>query len=277
MTVPKIPLVAVLGSPISHSKSPRLHGYWLNRYVIKGYYIPVDVAPTDLNQVLRTMPKMGFVGANVTIPYKESVLSFADQISDRASLIGAANTLSFMKGGKIYADNTDGVGFMENIRQNAPHWNPQGGPAMVLGAGGAARAVVASLLENGAPEVWITNRTKARAEQFVIDFGARLKTFDWANASQVLGDVNILINSTSLGMVEKPKLNINLDRLKTKALVNDLVYAPLETALLKAAREKGCETVDGLGMLIHQGVAGFARWFGTKPEVDQATRDVLLG
>jgi len=277
MTVPKIPLVAVLGSPVSHSKSPLLHGYWLNRYGIKGYYIPVDVASSDLNQVLRTLPKMGFVGANITIPHKESILSFADQISDRASLIGAANTLSFMEGGKIYADNTDGAGFMENIRQNAPNWNPKEGPAMVLGAGGAARAVVASLLESGAPEVWITNRTKVRAEQFVIAFGARLKTFDWVNASRVLGDVNILINSTSLGMVGKPELNINLNRLNTKALVTDLVYTPLETPLLKTARDKGCETVDGLGMLIHQGVAGFARWFGAKPEVDQATRDVLLG
>ena len=169
MTVPKIPLVAVLGSPISHSKSPLLHGYWLDRYGIKGYYIPVDVASPDLNQVLRALPKMGFVGANVTIPHKESILSFADQISDRASLIGAANTLSFMEGGKIYADNTDGVGFMENIRQNAPSWSPKDGPAMVLGAGGGARAVVASLLESGAPEVWITNRTKVRAEQFIID------------------------------------------------------------------------------------------------------------
>ena len=276
MTLPKIPLVAVLGSPISHSKSPLLHGYWLNRYNIKGCYVPIDVSSSNLKQVLNAMPKMGFVGANVTIPHKETVLTFADQISDRASLIGAANTLSFMDGGKIYADNTDGVGFMENIRCNAPKWKPTIGPAMLLGAGGAARAVVASLLESGVPEVWITNRTKVRAEQFVADFGARLKTIDWVNSSVRLGDINILINSTSLGMVNKPPLNINLDRLNRKALVTDLVYTPLDTPLLRAARSKGCDTVDGLGMLIHQAVAGFARWFGEKPEADQATRDVLL-
>jgi shikimate dehydrogenase len=276
MTLQKIPLVAVLGSPITHSKSPLLHGYWLNKYNIKGRYVPIDVSSSNLKQILSAMPKMGFVGANVTIPHKESVLTFADQISDRASLIGAANTLSFMEGGKIYADNTDGVGFMENIRHNAPNWKPQIGPAMLLGAGGAARAVVASLLESGVPEIWITNRTKVRAEQFVADFGARLKIIDWVNSSQVLGDVNILINSTSLGMVDKPPLNINLDRLSQKSLVTDLVYTPLETRLLTTARKKGCDTVDGLGMLIHQAVAGFTRWFGQKPEADQATRDVLL-
>ena len=276
MILTKIPLVAVLGSPIAHSKSPLLHTHWLNRYGIKGCYIPVDVKSADLNQTLRAMPKMGFVGANITIPHKESVLTFADQISDRASLIGAANTLSFMDDGKIHADNTDGVGFMENIRQNAPDWVPQNGPALLLGAGGAARAVAASLLESGVPEVWITNRTKVRAEQFVTDFGARLKIIDWVNSSQVLEDVNILINSTSLGMAGKPLLNINLDRLNRKALVTDLVYTPLDTLLLKAARSKGCDTVDGLGMLIHQATAGFARWFGRKPEADQAARDVLL-
>lgn len=275
--MPKIPLVAVLGSPISHSKSPLLHRHWLDQHGINGFYIPVDVTSSDLNQVLRTMPKMGFVGANVTIPHKESVLSFADQISDRASLIGAANTLSFMEGGKIYADNTDGLGFIENIRQNAPDWIAQNGPAMVLGAGGAARAVVASLLESRVSEVWIINRTKVRAEQLVMDFGARVKIIDWVNAGQALGDANILINSTSLGMIGKPPLNINLDRLNRKALVTDLVYTPLDTPLLKAARDKGCDTVDGLGMLIHQAVAGFVRWFGERPEAGQSARDVLLG
>ena len=276
MTMPKIPLVAVLGSPIAHSKSPLLHGFWLDRLGMKGYYIPVDVTPADLEEVLRNMPKMGFVGANITLPHKERVLSLADRISDRASKIGAANTLSFEEGGKIYADNTDGIGFMENIRQNASNWIPQKGPAMLLGAGGASRAVVMSLLENDVPEIWITNRTKLRAEQFVTDFGARLKVIDWAHANQVLGDVTILINCTSLGMSGNPPLNIILDKLNRKTLVTDLVYNPLETPFLRTARDKGCDTIDGLGMLIHQAVAGFERWFGVKPEVDQEIRDVLL-
>ena len=163
----KIPLVAVLGSPISHSKSPMLHGFWLRKYGINGYYIPMDVNFADFNNVLQTLPKMGFVGANITIPHKENVLKVADKISDRAAMIGAANTLSFGFNGQIYADNTDGYGFIENIRQHQPGWRATEGPSLVLGAGGASRAVVYSLLENAASEIWITNRTRARAEKIM--------------------------------------------------------------------------------------------------------------
>ena len=163
MTQEKIPLVAVLGSPVAHSKSPLLHGFWLKQFGIQGHYVPIDVMAADLEQVLQTLPKMGFVGANVTLPHKEKILSIADQISDRAALIGAANTLVFQPDGKLYADNTDGYGFIENIRQHAPDWQAKDGPALVLGAGGAARAIVSALLEAGAPEVRISNRTRARA------------------------------------------------------------------------------------------------------------------
>ena len=167
---PRIPLAAVIGHPVAHSRSPALHGYWLKRYNIRGHYIPIDIAPLDLPRLIRTLPELGFVGCNVTIPHKEAVLGIADIVTDRAALIGAANTLIFRPDGKIHADNTDGYGFIANIRQNAPGWIPDLGPAAVIGAGGAARAVVASLLESGVPELRIANRTRIRAEQIKAEF-----------------------------------------------------------------------------------------------------------
>ena len=276
MTQEKIPLVAVLGSPVAHSKSPLLHGFWLKQFGIQGHYVPIDVMAADLEQVLQTLPKMGFVGANVTLPHKEKILSIADQISDRAALIGAANTLVFQPDGKIYADNTDGYGFIENIRQHAPDWQAKDGPALVLGAGGAARAIVSALLEAGAPEVRISNRTRARAGQIKSDFGGRVGVVDWVKAGAEIEYAHTLVNTTSLGMTGKSALTVSLDKLNPETLVTDIVYSPLETELLKAARSKGCRVVDGLGMLIHQAVPGFQRWFGQKPVVDQAIRDILL-
>lgn len=276
MTREKIPLVAVLGSPVAHSKSPLLHGFWLKQFGIQGHYVPIDVMAADLEQVLQTLPKMGFVGANVTLPHKEKILSIADQISDRAALIGAANTLVFQPDGKIYADNTDGYGFIENIRQHAPNWQAKDGPALVLGAGGAARAIVSALLEAGAPEVRISNRTRARADQIKSDFGGRVGVVDWVKAGAEIEYAHTFVNTTSLGMTGKSALTVSLDKLNPETLVTDIVYSPLETELLKAARSKGCRVVDGLGMLIHQAVPGFQRWFGQKPVVDQAIRDILL-
>ena len=276
MTQEKIPLVAVLGSPVAHSKSPLLHGFWLKQFGIQGHYVPIDVMAADLEQVLQTLPKMGFVGANVTLTHKEKILSIADQISDRAALIGAANTLVFQPDGKLYADNTDGYGFIENIRQHAPDWQAKAGPALVLGAGGAARAIVSALLEAGAPEVRISNRTRARADQIKSDFGGRVGVVDWVKAGAEIEYAHTLVNTTSLGMTGKSALTVSLDKLNPETLVTDIVYSPLETELLKAARSKGCRVVDGLGMLIHQAVPGFQRWFGQKPVVDQAIRDILL-
>lgn len=274
--LPKIPLAAVIGHPIAHSRSPALHGYWLKRYGLKGFYIPMDVAPQDLERVLRTLPEMGFVGANVTIPHKEAILQIADIISDRAALIGAANTLIFRKDGKIHADNTDGSGFIANLRQNAPQWDPSSGPAAVLGAGGAARAVVAALIEVGAPEIRIVNRTRPRAEALKSDFGAKVVVQDWTQVGSMIADCATLVNTTSLGMTGKPDLVVNLDHLNPRCLVTDLVYAPLKTQLLIEAEDRGNPVVDGLGMLLHQAVPGFERWFGIRPEVDEATRQAVL-
>lgn len=274
--LPRIPLAGVIGSPVAHSKSPVLHGHWLKTFGIPGFYIPMDVTAENLADVLRALPKAGFVGVNVTVPHKVAVLEIADLVTDRATLIGAANTLIFRKDGKIHADNTDGYGFIENLRQNAPHWNPAAGPAAVLGAGGAARAVIASLLDVGVPEIMISNRTRIRAESLQHDFGHRLRVVDWVQAGNMLEDAATVVNTTSLGMVGKPELRVPLDGLQKGALVTDLVYAPLQTRLLRVAHDMGCVTVDGLGMLLHQAVPGFERWFGQRPVVDAATRAAVL-
>jgi shikimate dehydrogenase len=273
---PRIPLAGVIGHPIAHSRSPALHSYWLRRYGLKGHYIPIDIAPIDLPELIRTLPRLGFVGLNITIPHKEAIVNIADIVTDRAALIGAANTLIFRKDGKIHADNTDGSGFIANIRQAAPYWAPASGPAVVLGAGGAARAVVAALIEVGVPEIRVANRTRPRADALRADFGAKLHVHEWVQAGNLLDDAVTVINTTSLGMTGKPDFRVPLDRLNPKALVNDLVYTPLKTQFLIEAEALGATVVDGLGMLLHQAAPGFERWFGVRPEIDDATRQAVL-
>ncbi|MEX0306512.1 MAG: shikimate dehydrogenase [Ruegeria sp.] len=276
MTDHRIPLAGVIGHPIAHSRSPKLHGHWLKTYGLAGHYIPMDVAPADLETVLRTLPKAGFVGANVTVPHKEAALRLADHVSDRASVIGAANTLVFREDGSIHADNTDGYGFMANLRSGAPDWNPQDGPAVVFGAGGAARAVLQALAEAGVPEILLTNRTRTRADHLKEEFGQRITVVDWVQAGNVIENAELVVNTTSLGMQGQPELRVPLDGLQPGAVVTDLVYVPLKTHLLQQAEEAGCTTVDGLGMLLHQAVPGFERWFGVRPEVDAETRAAAL-
>ncbi|MDQ2090310.1 shikimate dehydrogenase [Marimonas arenosa] len=276
MTLERIPLAGVIGSPVAHSKSPQLHHHWLRTYGLKGHYIPMDVSADDLPDVLKTLPRMGFVGVNITVPHKERALELSDLVTDRATLIGAANTLIFRKDGKIHADNTDGYGFIQNLRQGAPDWDPKAGPAAVLGAGGAARAVVASLVDVGVPEILISNRTRVRADKLADDFGKRVRVVEWVKAGNMLEDAALVVNTTSLGMVGKPELRVPLDGIRKTAVVTDLVYNPLQTRLLRVAGEIGCTTVDGLGMLLHQAVPAFERWFGTRPEVDAATRAAAL-
>ncbi len=277
MSENRIPLAGVIGDPIEHSLSPRLHGYWLKTMGLAGHYVPMRIAVADLEQVIRTLPKAGFVGCNVTIPHKEEVLKLADLVTDRAALIGAANTLIFRKDGKIHADNTDGYGFIENLRQGAPGWAPKSGPAAVLGAGGASRAVIASLLEVGVPEIFLANRTRPRAEALRAEFGTRISVVDWVQAGNMIDEAITVVNTTSLGMIGKPDLRVPLDGLKSGQVVTDLVYTPLETTFLKKAREAGCHVVDGFGMLLHQAVPGFERWFGKRPEVTDDLRKAVLG
>ena len=277
MSDAKIPLAGVLGSPVAHSRSPILFAHWLSRYGLTGYYVPMDVSQAALPDALSTLPRLGFVGVNVTIPHKERALELADIISDRAAMVGAANTLIFRKDGKIHADNTDGYGFVKNLEANARDWRPKDGPAMIFGAGGAARAVVTALIDAGVPELHVANRTRARAEALKAEFGAKLKVVDWVKSKDALADALTVVNTTSLGMQGQPEFRVSLDHLSSQATVTDLVYTPLETGFLRAAGERGCDTVDGLGMLLHQAVPGFERWFVQRPEVDEETRAAVLG
>ena len=276
MSVSQIPVVAVLGHPINHSKSPRLHNFWLSKFGVSGYYIPLDIDPINFEKHIRSLPRLGFVGANVTIPYKEKILKVADKISDRAAIIGAANTLTFLPDGKIYADNTDGYGFIQNIKSQYKDWTAKDGMSVVFGAGGASRAILGALVEDGANEIVLANRTRSRADQLRSDFGAKIKVVDWMKVQNYLSDAANVINTTSLGMVGKADLPIPLDKLRKNTLVTDIVYTPLETPLLAYASKNGCRIVNGLGMLIYQAIPGFERWFGVKPADSQDLRELLL-
>jgi shikimate dehydrogenase len=276
MTDHLIPLAGVIGHPIAHSKSPLLHKHWLRTYGIAGDYVPLHVGEHDLEQVLRALPRMGFVGVNITIPHKVAVMDFVEHISDRAILIGAANTLIFRADGKIHADNTDGYGFIANLKQNAPDWQPAAGPAAVLGAGGAARAVITSLIEMGATEILLSNRTRPKADALKSEFGSKVHVVDWVQAGNMMEEATTVVNTTSLGMTGAAEFRVPLDGLRPGTVVTDLVYTPLRTRFLAEAEAAGCITVDGLGMLLHQAVPAFERWFGTRPEVDAATRAAVL-
>ncbi|MEM9755221.1 MAG: shikimate dehydrogenase [Pseudomonadota bacterium] len=273
----KLCLAGVIGDPVAHSKSPALHGHWIARYGINGYYIPMTVGHEALPRVLKTLPEMGFRGVNITIPHKELALSLADTVTDRAALIGAANTLTFTATGTVQADNTDGYGFIENVRHSIPDLALDVAPSLVLGAGGASRAVISALLGQGAPKVYVANRTRARADVLRDHFGARVESLDWTRIPDSLANVAMVVNTTSLGMDGRTALNVDLTRLKSDTIVADLVYTPLRTEFLEAAAARGCRTVDGLGMLLHQAVPGFERWFGKTPEVDDALRRAVLG
>ena len=276
MSDTRVPLAGVIGAPIGHSRSPQLHGHWLATLGLRGFYIPMEVSGENFEDVLRLLPKMGFCGVNITVPHKERALALADTVTDRARAIGASNTLVYDPDGRIEADNTDGYGFLENLRQAAPGWKADTGPAAVLGAGGAARAVIVALLEAGAPRILLSNRTLARAERLEAEFGPRIEVVDWVQAGNMLEDATTVVNTTSLGMTGNPPLRVPLDGLRRGAVVNDLVYAPLQTRLLAEAARMGCIAVDGLGMLLHQAVPGFERWFGVRPEVDAAAREATL-
>lgn len=267
-----IPLAAVIGNPVEHSRSPRLHGHWLARYGIAGHYVPLRVEPGDLAATLALLPRLGFVGCNVTIPHKEEVLALAATVTPLARRIGAANSLTFGDGG-FEADNTDAIGFARNLSEAMPGWAPR--RAAILGAGGASRAVIVALQDAGAAEIRLTNRTPERARALAAEFG--LTAVAWSERSAMLDGCDTLVNATSQGMTGQPALDLSLDALPRTALVTDLIYTPLETPLLAAARARGHPVVDGLGMLLHQAAPGFARWFGRAPEVDADLRRAVLG
>ena len=276
MNTSAAPIAAVIGHPVNHSRSPRMHNFWLVHFELEGYYIPLDIDPKKFERSIRNLPELGFVGANITIPYKEKVLKIADKISDRAALVGAANTLTFLQNGGIYADNTDGYGFLQNIKSKYKDWSASEGISVVFGAGGASRAILGALLEDGASDIILTNRTRSRADQLRSDFGAKVKVVEWMKIQNYLSDASTIVNTTSLGMVGNTDLPIPLNTLKKNTLVTDIVYTPIETHLLATAAKMGCRTVDGLGMLIHQAIPGFERWFGIKPGDSEPLRELLI-
>lgn len=263
-------LAGVLGWPVSHSRSPRLHGHWLATLGIDGAYLPLPVHPDRFPGAVRALVDLGFRGANVTIPHKQAAFDICDRVDATARRAGAVNTLVF-RDGRIEGSNTDGFGFLESLRQGAPGWQPSDGPAVLLGAGGAARAVAAALLDAGCPRVTLVNRSRQRAEALAHALAGPVTVAE----APPLADTALLVNTTSLGMQGQPPLAIDLAPLPATAVVADIVYVPLETPLLAAARARSLRAVDGLGMLLHQARPGFEAWFDARPSVDAALRAVI--
>ncbi|MDG4602024.1 MAG: shikimate dehydrogenase [Defluviicoccus sp.] len=260
-------IAGVIGWPVAHSLSPRLHGFWLRHYGIDGAYIPLPVAPQDLEAAVKALPKLGFVGANVTIPHKETVIPYLDHVAPLAQKVGAVNTLIVGDDGKISGLSTDGFGFLASLAASQPSWQASAGTTAVIGSGGAARAIVQALIEAGVPEIRLVNRTATRARALAQHLGGPITLIDWQDRAAALEGVSLLVNATSLGMRGEPPLALALDALPREAVVADIVYVPLLTELLASAAARGNRVVDGLGMLLHQARPAFAAWFGIEPEV----------
>lgn len=269
-------IAGVMGWPVSHSRSPRLHGFWIRQYRIDGAYVPLPVRPDDLTHALRALPRLGFAGANITVPHKEAALAAVDLADSQARRIGAVNTIVVAADGTLEGRNTDGFGFLENLRSSIVNWRAAAGPAVIVGAGGAARAIAAALMDAGTPALRLVNRTAERAERLAADIGGPVRVYRWPDRARALAEAALLVNTTTLGMTGQPPLDLDLEGLPTTAVVNDAVYVPLETPLLAAARARGNTVVDGLGMLLHQARPGFAAWFGVEPEVTPELRRFVL-
>ncbi len=265
----------VLGDPVGHSLSPKLHGYWLKKYNIPGSYEAIQIAPDMLQRTLRGLPRKKFKGVNLTIPHKEAANLYVDERDDSAKRVGAINTVTVMEGGKLKGSNTDAYGFYANLKEQAPQLAIKGKRVVVLGAGGAARAVCVALQDMEAADIIIINRTKEKAERIAGAVGKPCRVEMWEKRDDLLEAASLLVNATPLGMKGQQPLNISLHALPTDAAVADLVYKPLETELLRQAKARGNLAIDGLGMLIWQAVPAFAAWFGVTPEVDDQLRKHL--
>ncbi|MFN8722159.1 MAG: shikimate dehydrogenase [Rhodospirillales bacterium] len=273
----KARVAGVMGWPVGHSRSPRLHGHWLREHAIDGAYVPLAVSPERLGDAVRGLGALGLRGCNVTVPHKEAVIPLLDRIDATARATGAVNTIVVEADGTLSGSNTDVFGFMENLREGAPDWRPAGTVAVVVGAGGAARAVAWALREAGATEVRVVNRTHDRAARLAADIGGPVHAVAWAEREAALDGAGLLVNTTTQGMEGQARLDLRLDALPRTAIVNDIVYVPLATPLLADAAARGNPVVDGLGMLLHQARPGFAAWFGAEPTVTPALRRAVLG
>ncbi len=265
-------IAGLLGWPVAHSRSPVIHNHWLAHHGIPGRYVLFPVPPEKLETAVRGMAALGLRGCNVTTPHKQAIFPLLDRVDDLARKIGAVNTVVVENDGTLSGFNNDGNGFIQSLRDADPQWRPDSGPIVVLGAGGAARAVVASLAAQGAKEIRVANRTLDKAEEIADAVGPVVKVLPWDQREDALDDVALLANATSLGMAGKPPLEISLDRLPKSALVGDLIYIPPETPLLAAGRTRGNITVNGLGLLLNQARPAFNAWFGVMPEITPALR-----
>jgi shikimate dehydrogenase len=268
-------LAGLMGWPVMHSRSPKLHNYWLSQHGLAGTYVPLAIKAEGLRAALRALPALGFSGCNLTIPHKVAALDIVDRVDPVARRIGAVNTVIVAGDGSLEGRNTDAFGFVESVREAQPTWRADLGPIVVIGAGGGARAVLVSLIDQGAREIRLVNRTQARGEALARELGGPIKTVAWEQRKAMLDGAAMLINTTSQGMVGEPPLDLALDTLPVSALVADIVYIPRETPLLAAARQRGNPVVNGLGMLLHQARAAFQAWFGIMPEVTPELRAMI--
>lgn len=269
----KPPAACVIGYPARHSRSPKLHGYWIQRYHLDADYRAEEIPPEEFPAFLETLAERGYVGANVTMPHKDMALKLSTP-DDRATAVGAANTLWF-ENGTLRSTNTDVEGFIGSLDAAAPGWSKRTRKAVVLGAGGASRAVVYGLLERGIETIVVVNRTLEKAVALRDAFGTAIHPHPWAKLDDALRDADLIVNATSLGMHGEPPLEIDLAPIAKTAVVSDIVYVPLKTPLLAAAEARGLKTANGLDMLLHQAVRGFELWFGVRPEVTQELYDLL--
>jgi len=260
-------LAGIIGMPVTHSRSPTLHNFWLNAHGIRGAYVPLAVEPERLKDALPGLVALGFRGCNVTMPHKQTAMALLDRINETARRIGAVNTIVVEADGTLSGFNNDGNGFVQSLRDVKPGWRADEGPILLLGAGGAARAVVVALLENGARQIRIANRTDEKAQAIAREFGPAVTTVAWADRNAAIAEPALLVNCTDRGMIGKPALEVDLARLTPATLVADLIYTPLETPFLAEARQRGCMTVNGLGLLLNQARLAFKAWFGVLPDI----------
>lgn len=265
-------LAAVIGHPVMHSRSPLMHNHWLAEMGLKGGYVPILVEPGRLAPALRALAPLGFAGCNLTIPHKQDAMAIIDEADAVARRIGAISCVAVRADGSLFGTNNDWRGFLGNLREAAPDWRAGAGPAVVIGAGGGARAVVHALLAEGAPELRLVNRTAARAEALAAEFGGPIRVVAWSGREAALDGAALVVNATSQGMQGQPPLDLPLGRLPRAAFAADIVYTPLETPFLAAARARGNRTVNGLGMLLHQGPPAWRLWFGLEPKVTPELR-----
>lgn len=268
-------LAGVMGWPVMHSRSPKIHNFWLAKYGIAGTYVPLAIRPEGLRAALRALPALGFAGCNLTIPHKEAAFEIVDRVDPLARRIGAINCVVVAADGSLDGYNHDGFGYIQSIVEAYPDWRADAGPIVVIGAGGGARAVLASLVDRGAQEIRLVNRSAERAQALAKEFGPPIEAAPWKERHAALAGAAMLINTTSQGMAGQPALDLALDTLPVSAVVSDIIYVPRETPLLAAARSRGNRTVNGLGMLLHQARPAFQAWFGVMPEITAELRAMI--